>query len=43
MSYIEGIIHIVRDNPRMSDTQLLIKIEKYMTDNWIAITGYGDE
>jgi len=43
MSYIEGIIHIVRDNPRMSDYQLLIKIEKYMADNWIAIQGYGDE
>jgi len=43
MSHIEGIIHIVRNNPKMSDYKLEIKIEEYMKDNWIAIQGYGDE
>ena len=43
MSHIEGIIHIVRDNPKMSVYQLEYKIEEYMKDNWIAIQGYGDE
>ena len=43
MSHIEGIIHIVRDNPKMSDYKLEIKIEEYLKDNWITIHGYGDE
>ena len=43
MIHIEEIIHIVRDNPKMSDYQLEHKIEEYMKDNWIMIAGYGDE
>ncbi len=41
--YIQEIIQIVKDNLDMPEDKLEDKIEEFLSDNWVAITGYGDD
>ena len=43
--YVDDIIDIVIDNHAkgISKDDIEDKINDYMRENWIAITGYGDE
>jgi hypothetical protein len=41
--HIEKIIHMVKDNLNMDEGMLIGKIDKMLHDDWVSITGFGDD
>ncbi len=41
--YYEETVEFVRKHPDMSVDELADKLERWMYDQWVAISGFGDE
>ncbi len=41
--HIEKIIHMVKNNMDMNEDELSDKIAQMLHDDWVMITGFGDD